>query len=99
MLTSIYHVTDSEKMKKILERINDIIEVILGKKYYVCVLNQVGTPKYHVNSVMFRTKEEVKAYRDGLMNNRSYQYIETVSFRSHKDYINVEEKPKSEKIK
>lgn len=66
-------------MKKIINR-------LFGHKYYANIINRRGTDMIDVSSFIFRTRKEADAHRDSLTNNRSFMYIETVSFRSRRKY-------------
>lgn len=63
-----------------------IISFIFGHKYYANIINPRGTEECDLSSFIFRSKEDAMKHRNGLISNRSFMYIETVSFRSHRDY-------------
>lgn len=69
-----------EKRKK------TIIEAIFGRRYWANIINTRGTDKCEISCFIFRTREEAREHQYGLSGNRSFMYIETVSFRSRKDY-------------
>lgn len=66
--------------------LQSIIAHIFGHKYYANIINTRGTDKCEVSSFIHRSKEEAMRHRLEIESTRSFLYIETVSFRSHKDY-------------
>lgn len=69
--------------------LNEVIAFILGRKYYANIIHTKGTSKCEISSYIFRTKEEARHHRDALATNMSYKYVETVGFRSRRDYSNL----------
>lgn len=67
----------------VLEKIADFI---FGHRYYANIINTRGTDKCEVCSYIFRTREQAKQHRKTIDSTLSFLYIETVSFRSYKDY-------------
>lgn len=67
----------------------EIVALILGRKYFANIIHTRGTNKCEVSSFIFRSREEADAHRAALEGNLSYRYVETVSFRSRKDYSNL----------
>lgn len=63
-----------------------IVAFIFGHKYYANIVNTRGTDRFEVASFIFLTKEEAIRHRRSLDTTRSYQYVETVSFRSRMVY-------------
>ena len=63
-----------------------IINRLFGRKYYANIINLRGTGTCEVSCHIYKTKEEADAHRDSLLDNRSYMYVETVTFRSMKGY-------------
>jgi len=66
--------------------LSNIVAFVLGKKYYANIINTRGTDKCEITSFIFRTKEEADRHRKTLESTLSYIWIETVSFRSRRDY-------------
>lgn len=64
----------------------EILAFILGRKYYANIINTRGTDKCELSCFIFHSKEEAEAHRLNLETTMSYFYIETVSFRSRKEY-------------
>lgn len=69
--------------KSVIELIG---ECLLGKRYYACIVNTRGTSKCEMVSYIFDDPGEVERYKQGLLDNRSYQWVETITFRSRKEY-------------
>ena len=63
-----------------------IVAFIFGHKYYANIVNTRGTDRFEVASFIFLTKEDAIKHRRSLDTTRSYQYVETVSFRSRMVY-------------
>lgn len=63
-----------------------IIDFIFGRKYYAVIINRRGTGVLEISSYIHRNKEAVERYKERLANNMAYLYVETVSFRSRKEY-------------
>lgn len=63
-----------------------IIEHIFGRKYWANVINCKGTLKAELSCFIFESKLAAEEHRLSLQGNMSYQWLETVSFRSRKDY-------------
>lgn len=63
-----------------------IVDLILGEKYYANIVLTKGTVKTEICSFIFKTKEEAKKHKKDLETTLSFQYYETISFRSHKQY-------------
>ena len=63
---------------------------LLGRKYYANIVVSAGSFDYGISNYIFRTKEEADRHKQTLENNRSFDYVETISFRSrnqdYKDY-------------
>jgi len=70
---------------------NTLIEAILshlfGRKYYANIVNCIGTFDVMISSTVFVDKESAEKHMESLIGNASYQYIETISFRSRKNYL------------
>ncbi len=66
--------------------IESIIAHVFGHRYYANVINMRGTDRYEVCSFIFASRETAYAHRRELETTRSFLYIETISFRSRKDY-------------
>lgn len=74
-----------------IKTFNNIIELLFGKKYYLCVVHRVGTDIYEVNSTLFKTKAEVNGYKNILKSTRAFEWAETLTIRTRTDYTHVRE--------
>lgn len=63
-----------------------IIAHIFGHKYYANIVNRVGTPTTEVSSFIHHSRAEAEAHRREIESTRSFLWIETISFRSRKNY-------------
>lgn len=66
--------------------LKEIIAFLFGRKYYANIVATKGTDKTELCSYIFSSKEEANNHRDGLQTTLSFIFIETVSFRSRKEY-------------
>ena len=66
--------------------LQSIIAHVLGNKYYANIINTKGTDKCEISCFIHRTKEEADRHRKEIEETRSFLYIETISFRSRKNY-------------
>lgn len=64
----------------------EIIAFLFGRKYYANIINTKGTHKCEISSFIFLSKAQAEAHRRSLEDNLSYKHVETVSFRSRRDY-------------
>lgn len=71
------------KNKSLLEL---IAEFLFGKKYWCNIVNTRGTDKCEMSSYIFASKAESEKHKERLCANASYMYMETISFRSKKNY-------------
>lgn len=69
--------------------IEAIIAMFLGQKYWANIINTRGTDRCELSCFIFTTKEDADKHRRDLETNASFMYIETVSFRSSKQYPKV----------
>lgn len=63
-----------------------IIAFIFGHKYYVNIINTRGTDKCETTSFIHHSREEAEEHKKQIESTSSFLYIETVSFRSRKEY-------------
>lgn len=66
--------------------LTEIAAFLFGRKYYANIVNTRGTLKCELSSFIFRTKEEADNHRAALDSNLSYRFVETISFRSRREY-------------
>lgn len=63
-----------------------IIAFVFGHKYYVNIFNRRGTPVCEISSFIFSSKEEAEAQRKEMEGTVTFNYVETVTFRSRNAY-------------
>lgn len=66
--------------------LSKILDFIFGRKYYATIMNTRGTAACDINSTIFLSKQAAEAHRQRLESTTSFMWVETISFRSHKDY-------------
>lgn len=66
--------------------IERIVAFIFGNKYYANIVNSVGTNRCEVCNFIFNTKQQAEQHREAIMGTASFQFVETISFRSRKVY-------------
>jgi hypothetical protein len=64
--------------------IQAIIAMILGQKYWANIINTRGTAKCEISCFIFDTREKADEHARSLDTNRSYGFVETISFRSRR---------------
>lgn len=57
---------------------------LFGRKYYANIIATRGTDKQEICSFIFATKEAADKHRVDVGTTLTFQYIETVTFRSRK---------------
>ena len=67
--------------------ISKIIAFLFGNKYYANIINSIGTNRCEVCNFIFNTKEQAEQHKEAIMGTASFRFIETVSFRSRKDFL------------
>lgn len=66
-----------------------IVEFLLGKKYYAVIINTRGTDRCEISSIIFPSRQAAEQYKSELSTTYSYQWVETISFRSRLDYAST----------
>lgn len=70
--------------------IQRVISFLLGFRYYANIVCTKGVDKYEICSFIFTNKADATRHkRDLELNNLSYVYVETVTFRSKNLYLPV----------
>lgn len=64
--------------------IQAIIAMILGQKYWANIINTRGTAKCEISCFIFDTRAEADEHARSLDTNRSFGFVETISFRSRR---------------
>ena len=59
---------------------------LLGRRYWANVINVRGTDKCELCCFIFRTSAEADEHRRTVDGTASFMWVETVSFRSRKEY-------------
>jgi len=59
---------------------------LLGRKYWVNIVNWRGTGRLEMTSKIHATAEAALQHRHDIESTASFVWVETVTFRSHKDY-------------
>lgn len=66
--------------------LQEVIAFIFGRKYYANIVGTKGVNKMELSSFIFRNKEEVEEHKEKLQATSSFFFIETISFRSRREY-------------
>ena len=64
-----------------------VLEFILGHKYYVNIIATKGVIRTECTSFIHPTKESAMRHKSQIDSTTSFQYMETVSFRSRHEYV------------
>lgn len=66
--------------------LTEIIAFIIGRKYYANIIATKGTTKQEICSYIFASKEDAKRHQSEIESTLSFQFVETISFRSRRVY-------------
>lgn len=66
--------------------LQEVIAFIFGRKYYANIIGTKGVNKMELSSFIFRSKKEVEEHKEKLQATSSFFFIETISFRSRREY-------------
>jgi transposase-like protein len=69
--------------------IQSILAMLLGQQYWANIINTRGTDRCELCCYIFTTKEDAEQHRRDLESTASFMYVETVSFRSRRQYSKV----------
>lgn len=69
--------------------IQSILAMLLGQQYWANIINTRGTDRCELCCYIFTTKEDAEQHRRDLESTASFMYVETVSFRSRRQYPKV----------
>ena len=64
-----------------------IIAHIFGRKYYANIINTRGTARCELTCFIFNTPEQAFKHRKVIETGMSFMHVETISFRSRKEYV------------
>ncbi len=70
--------------------LSSIIDYIFGHKYYANIINTRGVRRCELCSFIFHTKEEAERHKIDIDATLSFIFVETISFRSRKEYPRAE---------
>lgn len=66
--------------------LQSIVAFIFGHKYYTNIYNTIGTMRCDISGFIFPTKAEAEEHRRQMESNRSFKFVEMISFRSRNVY-------------
>jgi len=69
--------------------IQSILAMLLGQQYWANIINTRGTDRCELCCYIFTTKEDAEQHRRDLESTASFMFVETVSFRSRRQYNKV----------
>ena len=69
------------------------------KTYYINIVNTKGTNFCQATSHIFKTKQEAEKHKEELIFNASFQFIETIKFKTKRNYDNEETKNNKQAFK
>lgn len=64
--------------------LQSIIAMVFGQKYWANIIFTRGTAKCEISCFIFDTREKADEHARGLDTNRSFGFVETISFRSRR---------------
>lgn len=67
-----------------------ILDHLLGRRYWLNIVYHVGTKRCEVSSFIFTRREEARAHQQRLQDNRSFRFIQTISFRSRQELTDLQ---------
>lgn len=69
--------------------LTEIIAFLLGRKYYANIIATKGVAKQEICSYIFATREAAENHRMEIETTMSFRFVETVSFRSRKIFLDA----------
>lgn len=67
----------------------EIIAFLFGRKYYANIIATKGVAKQEICSYIFATREAAERHRMEIETTLSFRFVETISFRSRKIYLDA----------
>lgn len=67
----------------------EIIAFLFGRKYYANIIATKGVAKQEICSYIFATREAAERHRIEIETTLSFRFVETISFRSRKIYLDA----------
>ena len=65
---------------------NEIMDFLFGRRYWANIVRPNGTAEAGLCSFIFRSRKEADRHREQIDTTLSYTWVETICFRSRKDY-------------
>lgn len=69
--------------------LKEIIAFLFGRKYYANIIATIGVAKQEICSYIFATREAAEKHRMEIETTMSFRFVETVSFRSRKIFLDA----------
>ena len=69
--------------KSLIQR---ILEYFFGFRYFANIINVRGTDRCEITCFIVRSREDAQKHAESVRSTLSFDFIETVSFRSHRVY-------------
>ena len=69
--------------------LTEIIAFLFGRKYYANIIQTKGVAKQEICSYIFATREAAERHRMEIETTLSFQFVETISFRSRKVSLDI----------
>lgn len=66
--------------------LNELLAFLFGRKYYANIVGTRGTDRTEICSYIFHSRAEADHHRATLDTTRSFLWLETISFRSRREY-------------
>lgn len=73
--------------------IQSIIHLLFGYRYYANIVNVRGTFRTELCSFIFRSRQEALQHKRTIESTYTYQFLETISFRSRASYYQKPDDP------
>ena len=67
----------------------EIIAFLFGRKYYANIIATKGVAKQEICSYIFATREAAERHRMEIETILTFRFVETISFRSRKIYLDA----------
>lgn len=65
---------------------NEIMDFLFGRRYWANIVRTNGTAEADLCSFIFRSRKEADRHREQIDTTLSYTWVETICFRSRKEY-------------
>nr|DAV37253.1 MAG TPA: hypothetical protein [Caudoviricetes sp.] len=69
--------------------LKEVIAFLLGRKYYANIVRTKGTTNQEICCYIFATKQAADRHRRDIETTLSFQFVETISFRSRKVLVEL----------